>query len=184
MESAEGMDAVSTMDLWCMRESGMCHIGEAQNAHGFGSFVWRALSVKYGKGDEHYGMGREMPDNVKSESWPLSPAEWNVFWMSWFVNSFVPAAHVATVAQSLETFAQEHPAGEYVCHLRWMAERMRSPEAVGSAGIGWSFSIMENAWFRYDDAEDESRPVLLGDGRHWTVPVRALESITAPEVQP
>lgn len=165
---------MSTMDLWCMRENGMEHLGEAHNAHGFGPFIWRMLSTKYGKGDEHYGMNREMLDNVKSGAWPLTPAEWNVFWMSWFVNSFVPAEHVETMAKSLETFAEEHPPGEYVCHLRWIAERMRSPEAVDTAGVGWSFSITENTWFRYDGDDDESRPVLLSDEQHWTVPVRAL----------
>jgi hypothetical protein len=152
-------------------------IGEFRNSHGFGPFVWSAVSEKY-LGKEH---GWLLDDAAKL--WPLwkdkrLPRHWRAALLVTYDYAIVEKERFRDIAECLRKFVMDVGLRDRACHFPEISILLDKHAA--DAVLGMCFhgtSITENVWHPWDHDKDEPLKYdLAAPGKHFFVGASLDES--------
>ena len=130
-------------------------IAEFSNSHGFGPFVWGAISDKY-FGDEFAWMS-----HVK-EIWPMwkdprVPKHWSIALLVTYDRAVIEYERFKEVAKALRDFVTDVGIRGRACHLLAIADLLeKSNPCKGMCFYGTSLS--DNPWYEWDNEKEENLP--------------------------
>lgn len=135
-------------------------IAELRNSHGFGPFVWSAVSAKY-FGDEFGWMAHA------KEIWPLwedprLPKHWSAALLVTYDNAVIEYDKFILIAKMLREFVSDVGKRDRVCHLLEIADLLeKSKSCKGICFYGTSLS--ENPWEETYDFEKGDKHFFVGN---------------------
>jgi hypothetical protein len=127
-------------------------IEEYKNSHGFGPFVWSAISQKYFN-DEFGWMSNE------KEIWPLwkdsrLPIHWRSALLVTYDNAIIEYMYFQEISKYLKLFVSDVGKRDRVCHLLSIAKLIEeSTPCFGFCFYGTSLS--DDPWYEYDSEKEE-----------------------------
>lgn len=168
---------MSTTTVYLITKGGkLKEAGEFQNSHGWGPYVWSAVSEKY-LGDAAFWLingGRE----EGKKFWALwkdarLPAHWKAMMLMTFDWAVVERTRFKEMAEHIRKFVADQKPSGFVNHWPAFAEIMEQ-HANDKTVMGlcfWGTTLSENKWRTYDEETEKTvdHNFKKKGGEHWFV---------------
>jgi hypothetical protein len=174
-----------TTPMLVQKNGEILELDDLRNSHGWGPFVWSAVSAKYlGHFSPRYPESAWLvSDEARAALWPLwkdtrLPRPWRAALLATYDFAIVERERAKEIAGLLREFVTSVGVRDRACHLLTVADLLEQYAADESVvGMCFKGSLSEDPWHPWDAEKDERTTYdLKASDRHFFVGASLDES--------